>query len=204
MNWTIVKDFASEHRTWIIWIVVVLAALGGGFAAGTYLKPAKVVEKEKITYQEKIVYQDKIVEKIVEHTVYVKAQQTDVQRTVVEVVRPDGTVERNTTERDLSHSNTSKENDKQTVKVEIKYVDREVIKEVEKTKIVEAARPGWRVGAGVGYDVMTALDEPTRGIPGLQGFSVSLSAERRVIGPFWMGAWGTTTGLVGVQLSGEF
>ena len=71
MNWTIVKDFASEHRTWIIWIVVVLAALGGGFAAGTYLKPAKVVEKEKITYQEKIVYQDKIVEKIVESLVLV-------------------------------------------------------------------------------------------------------------------------------------
>jgi hypothetical protein len=39
------------------------------------------------------------------------------------------------------------------------------------------------------------------GMPGMQGAVVTAGADRRVVGPLWLGAWGTSQGAVGLDLA---
>ena len=197
------KTWAKEH--WVTIVVVVLLVLAAAYA-GHKLSPGaeRVVEKEHVVTKTQVEYRDRVVEKVVQKVVYVRQVQKHVKTTTVDVKKPDGTVEHKVEVTDLSHTETSNTADKVEVRTEIKYVDRIVEKTVDKLKIVEAYKPQWRLGAGAAYDVMFALGRGTRGVPGMDGFAVQVEADRRILGPFWLGIWGTTTGLAGLHVSGEF
>lgn len=185
------KKAISNRYVQLVLVAILLA--GGGYAFGRYGQPAKIIEKEKIV--EKIVYQDKIVEKIVKVMVQDKNRHTETTTTK----SPDGT----TVTKIITDTKTDTKTDTSDNKTEEKVVYKDRI--VEKEKIVEASKPGWRVGAGIGLSIpSTFLGEPQIGVPGLRGAVVEIGVDRRVIGPLWVGLHGNTQGTVTLGLSGEF
>lgn len=191
---TVVIEFVKKH--WKVALVVggVLLLLIG-YGAGAMKQP-RVVEKEviKTQVQDHIVYKDRVVEK----KVYVAEEQKHVRETTTTTKKPDGTVvTQTTTDTDVDnkkHVDTDKTEDQQ------KTEDKVITQVVEKTKLVDKELT-WRLGAGVGYSFPYTLGQGTLGIPGLNGWVVQASIERRIIGPVWMGLWGNTQGTFGLNAS---
>jgi hypothetical protein len=61
------------------------------------------------------------------------------------------------------------------------------------------SRPDWRVGLLVG----ATWKEPALKL-GDTPLVIGATVERRIIGPFSLGAWGTTQGAAGLSVAGEF
>lgn len=68
----------------------------------------------------------------------------------------------------------------------------EVVREVEVLREIRTPLPDWRVGAMIGVD----LSSP--------GPAYGLQVERRILGPIHVGAWGMSTGAVGIGVSVTF
>ena len=194
-----VKNTYSKHSRWLLPVTVLLLILGA-FGAGRLSAPSKVVEVEKIVEKvvEKVVVQEKVVEKIV----YKEAKREKTRTETTTTKSPDGTETTRTTEETETHTDTHVDSDKTNEKIVI--VEKEVEKIVEKEKLIESKKPGWRIGAGVGVSVPSLLGHQQLGVPGLQGAVIQVEADRRVVGPFWMGVFANTQGTVGLTLSGSF
>lgn len=189
------SGWLKEHK-WV-WICLLGALLlGGAYLAGRYTTPTKVVEKTV----EKIQYKDRIVTKTEIQKVYVQVQDKDRHKETTTVKTPDGTTTTRVVEDEKTKVTTK---DKEQ---EIKYVDRiqTVDRIVEKEKIVTMAKPNWRMGILAGVDVMTALGRTTQPIPQLGPVTLGLQAERRIVGPFFLGVWGLTSGQVGLNAAIEW
>jgi hypothetical protein len=193
------KSFFSDNRHWIIVTLIALALFGGGMAVGRYMLPPSTVVTEKVHE----VTKDKIVEKIVTQVekVYIHDAQTQqkIHRTIVEGVDPKGCKEKTTTE-DINVDSVVHDNTHDT---QVQYVDRVVEKWqdkiVEKEKKV-LTQPDWSIYAGVGIDIPSYLGQGQHGIPGLQGFVVQAGIDRRIVGPFWLGIFGNTESVAGLNL----
>ncbi len=186
---------------WVQLGTVGLLLLGLGYSFGRYAQPAKVIEKEKIVTQvvTKVEYQDRIVEKIVQVKEKEQARHTETTTTK----KPDGTETTTTVTDTKTDTKTDTNTDKSEEK--IVYKDRVVTQVVEKEKIVEGAKPSWRLGADVGLSIpSTFLGDPQIGVPGLRGAVVGIGAERRIFGPLWFALRGNTQGTVSIGLAGEF
>jgi hypothetical protein len=200
-----VKDFVSKHRNLTIVIVVILLLIGS-FLAGRYTTTPKVetkiVEKEVIKTVE--------VEKQVDTTKYWdntnkdEATKENVHTNTVKETKPDGTV--------TEHTITDTNLDHVVKEVEVKYVDRVVTveKEVQVDKIVTVEKtvkpilPDWEASIKVGASINN-LFNPTLGSP----LVIGLEVDRRVLGPFKVGVWGSTNTTfnqwqAGVSLGAEF
>lgn len=75
-------------------------------------------------------------------------------------------------------------------RVELREV--EIVREVEVDRFVRTPLPDWRVGALIGVD----LSSP--------GPAYGLTVERRILGPIHVGAWGLSTGPVGISVGAEW
>lgn len=189
------RAYLGEHKGKIMWVLAALLLLLAGYGAGRYAQPAKVVEKERVVtkVQEKIVYQDRVQEqKQVEQQVHVRKH-----KVTVTTKKPDGEQTTTTTE------DTSNDASKDTQDVRVEYRDRVVEKVIQQTvtkEKVTTRQPRWSVHAGLGVSIPHYLGQPTIGVPGLQGWVVQAGADVRVVGPFWLGAWGNTQGTLGGEL----
>lgn len=193
-----IKEFVVEHKWWFIGAGVVLLLLLA-FGSGFWAMPQKVLYKDKIVEKtvEKLVFKDKIVEKVV----YIQAKKEKKKTETTTTKKPDGTEVTHTVEHTDTDTDTTVNKDK-VVEKQV-FVDRIVEKIVEKEKLV-LNQPNWRVGAGVGVNIPYYLGQPEVGVPALRGAVIQLEADRRVIGPFWIGIFGNTQGTVGLTLSGVF
>src|SRR5690606_36221206 len=72
-------------------------------------------------------------------------------------------------------------------RVEVREV--EVVREVEGFREIGTPLPDWRIGAMIGVD----LSNP--------GPAYGLQVERRSFGPIYVGAWGMSTGAIGIGVS---
>lgn len=194
-----VVSFWQSGKKWIILVLGGLALLGGGYAMGRYALPAQVVVTEKVHE----VVKDRIIEKVVTQVekVYIHDQQQSqkIHRTVVEGIDPPGCKSKTTTE-DINVDTVVHDNTHDT---QIQYVDR--IVEHWQDKIVEKVttkltQPDWSIYAGVGYDFSAIGGIGQHGIPGMQGAVVQAGLDRRVVGPFWLGLFGNTEGVAGLNL----
>ncbi len=156
----------SLRGSYLPWIVGIAALFGVAFAAGRYSSPTPDVKEV-----ERIVYRDKVVEKIVTVTVESEAKRVVIYRE--RTTKPDGTI----TEREAEHVATDTK-----VKTDLSSVrDAETDLRRDTSKTVTASRPQWRVGALIGADLGFAPLSATLVVGG--------QVERRIIGPFSVGAW---------------
>jgi hypothetical protein len=179
-------------------IVLVLVFMLG-FGSAFYAHPAKVVEKEKIVEHTKvqIQYQDRIVEK----KVYVQVEKKHEHTETVQTKKPDGTVVTLTKQDADTNTGTNETTDSTATHTltEVKYVDRIV----EKEKLV-LRQPDWRVMVGVGYAFATLAGQPEIGLPSMHGLVVQAGADRRILGPVFVGVSLNTQGTAFVNLSAVF
>ena len=200
----------------VLGLLLLLAAFGGGRKTA----PDRIVEKEKVVFKENVVYKDKIVEKVVEKEkkVYVKDKSvgSDLDKKVHEeitvTVKPDGSKETKTI-RDIDTRKIVQVVEKTVEKVlDVRYVDKIVEKQVEKVVTrdvikevtITASKPQWRIGPTVGIDIMTILGQRVQPIPQLGPAVIGVTAERRILGPVFLGVYGNTSGQVGLSVNAEF
>ncbi len=143
-----------------------LVAFVLGCVAGWKQKPAEVKVQDRIVTKEVIKEVVKEAEKKTEAKTVDSSLQKRVHRETVETRAPDGTTTKKTTE-DIGVDRVVKD-------VEIRYVDREVVRTVEVEKKVDAAtttttkasQPQWRLSPMVGLDVTKVNFQ--QGLAGLQ------------------------------------
>lgn len=173
-------------RAWWPYLAAGVAVLVA-FCAGRFSAPVKVEER----LVEKVVVQEKLVEKRFEVAVKAEERVRVVYRD--RIVRPDGTREEREVERDESASSSA------TVAAKVREVERVVYRDREVVKVVESARPLWRVS------LLAGVDLPRLHHPQLLGpIAFGAQVERRLIGPAFVGAYALSSGQGGVTVGVEF
>jgi hypothetical protein len=197
--------FANSRYTWIGAGLLLLLLLA--FFGGRYSRPARVEVKEHT------VFQDRIVEKIVNHDVV----QTQAIHDVVEAkhvvtqiewrTAPDG--KQTVTETIRDQTKTSEETKDSRQSVSDTTASRTEDKKIEaiKTTVTTDARPNWLVGVQAGVNVPGAISGGLAGLTGtgiIKNGILGVSVDRRILGPLFLGAWGTTAGAGGISVRIEF
>lgn len=197
-----VSGFFQKYKAHLIVGVVCIVA---GVGTGWYAKPdvVKIEEKTKIEYVEKqvVVVQEKVQIVHVKDTTVVERW----HREKTETKTPDGTVVTKEIE-DKNIDTHTKENTETVKVVEVTkevVVEKEVVKEVK----IDPVLAQWHVGALVG--VAPRFDNPAT-----TPIMLGVEAERRILGPIWLGGWvmagspvtafGITNAAVGLKVAGEF
>jgi hypothetical protein len=171
-----------------------VSLLAIGYGAGRYTTPEKVVETEKLKVVE-VEKQVVVVQKEVEvKIVRVVEEKKDRVTTTTTETGKDGTskttiIEKEKTDTHVAEgsASTGKESSSSTTEKA-----KEVVKEV--VKVVENL-PEWNFGAGVGLELNTSILSGK-----LTPYGI-FSVEKRIIGSFYGGAWGTTNGALGLGVS---
>jgi hypothetical protein len=168
------REFLKKNKK--IVIPCVISFVLGVLLALSLMTPQKEIEykeKVKIEYVEKVEYKDRVVEKIVYDRSASKNQKVKVVTKYIE--RPDGTKE--TIKEEVAETV-----EHETVKVDqVKEQQTEIKKEVEVKKEIQieyAEKPAvknWHVNGSVGVDLTLV---PVYGV----------GVERRIVGPFFVGA----------------
>lgn len=194
-------------------LIVILLVCFGGLAALHYLFPQeRVVEKTEIheTVREVTKTEEfskelsKLREELKEAKTAMMNERYRKEKTWNKA--PDGTESSHEVEEKNISSVVTET--KESVKVQVVEVEKQVVvvqtntveRQVEVEKIREPALRNWRVSPMVGV----AFDAK----PGFNGVVYGAEAERRILGPVWVGVWGagntTVGGMVGVKASLEF
>lgn len=188
-------------------VVIGLALFVAGYSTGRYAVPAKVVVTEKVhevtVEKQVVVVQTKTEIQVVK--VHDATKEQKIHRVVAETTNKDGSTTKTTTE-DINVDSVVHDHD-QTNSTEVRYVDK--IVEKWQDKIVEKtttklAQPDWSVYAGVGISIPHFIGQGDLGVPGMQGLVVQAGVDRRILGPFWLGIFGNTQGVVGANLRFTF
>lgn len=195
-------DKLKEHGPKILLFVLVLVA---GIGIGWYVKPDVVKVEEKTKIVETKVLDEVLMEQEIAKRVKEIESHMEVKVVTKWVVKPDGTKE--TTETKETKTDTkekeTEDKSKETVKIvkEIEYKD----KIVEKTVTPVLAQ--WHVGALVG--VAPRFDSPAT-----TPIMVGVEAERRIVGPVFLGVWAmagspvttfnVTNAAIGLKVGFEF
>lgn len=168
---------------------IVLVALA--FAAGRFSKPERVVERtvEIESTRERA--------SEVAHESVAASEQVATHKEAETTFHPDGRV----VVREVVDSAAVREVVREVEVVRTVEVERVVIQERE--RLVESSRPAWRVALDLGVaDAPHRVDVP--GIPRYLPAIATLTAERRIAGPVWVGAWASSTPGAGLRVAVEF
>jgi hypothetical protein len=174
-----------------------LALFGGGYGLARYLTPNKVVTIDTTKEMEELKKLSQTLTEVVEQNKDFRTQISELKKSIHRethtLQRPDGNVETTKVE-DINVSQVVKEQevkfvDREVKTTEIHYVDRVETKEVVKEKIVEGRKPDWALTALVGTSAPTKLDLTP---PYLNPLVVGGVAERRILGPVFVGVWAIT------------
>lgn len=168
--------YIFKHHFTVCCLALVVAGIGGGIV-GRYLEAAQDIEEKTETITNTV-----YVTKTLIHREEAKTRVVIRDR----VVTPDGTVKEHVEEREETKTVEKTDTGTDT------KVDSKVLTEHHETTY----RPQWRLGLLGGAKV--SLSPP--------GASLVFGAiaERRLVGPFFVGAWGLSNGSVGASLSVEF
>jgi hypothetical protein len=165
--------------------VVAIGLFAGGYLSGRYITPPNTIVTEKVKEVEKqvVVTQTKTEIKVV--TIKEKTKKVTTHEQTV--TKPDGTVvaSKDTVEDEHvdTHSGTSVDSLNNTVAV------KEVVKEVEKTKVVFRNNQ-WLVGASLNYNLVSGYQNGFLNKASIDhAASVVLSANRKILGPLYVGGW---------------
>lgn len=178
MTWIIIQAFLTKYKTPLLCVAAV-GCVTGAFFTGRSSAPVKTVEVTKTVEVEKKVVETQV--QIVEKRIYVKDEARDVHRETVTVQQPDGTV--TTTEVVDDKTKTKETDDQSSSMASSTFTSEEKLKSSETLKIVDNRKPDWhlQVRGGAGALIQSPLS-----ITG----DVGIGVERRIVGPFFLGAYG--------------
>jgi hypothetical protein len=174
-----------------------MLAVALAYALGRYGVPERVVVTERVRVEQ------------VEHQVVVTQERVRVERVeVAQAARavhreqtttrqPNGAVQTRVVEderAEASRGTVERSQADTQARAESTRTEKE---DAQASRTVEAARPAWRVHALVGVRLSDVLG-------GKLAPAYGAALERRVLGPLSVGAWGLSTGTVGVSVSLEF
>lgn len=189
-----------DKRKWLIVACVLVVSHLLAFAGGRFLVPPKIVIQEQLKIVEVEHQVVAIQEKVRVEKIYMESENQRIHREEHTVAHPNGMVETRKSE-DINVEKVIKENG-------IQYVDRDIIKEVEKKveveKLVEKrieSHPDWKLSPLVGLDISRVMSNPTAP---QSAIVLGGQVERRVLGPVSAGVWGLSNGNVGVAVTVEF
>jgi hypothetical protein len=183
-------------KSWSLKLLPYLGVLVVGAGLGWKLKPDVVKVEEKVvekTVEKKDERIDEVLAKVSELSLQLDEAKTaqkneKYHKERTETRNPDGTVViKETTDKNVNSvvTETKKETEVKVVEVEKQVVvTKEVVteKQVFVDKIVTPVLPNWHVG-------LLAGAAPRFDSPASTPVMVGLEAERRLAGPFWIGAW---------------
>jgi hypothetical protein len=199
------KKFLSGR----VFLIILVAGLA--FGVGRCTGPTKIVETTKTV---EVQHEAEATQQKTDLTAVLKAIQntqvdTNKTRTIVRIVKPDGT--QITTEKDSSNQEkkVASQTDSQIKKDEVvntqKTVDTSITQ--EKTRIVETLRaPNWGVAlqAGTSLPGLVGGTVPKSYLPIPGNLVLGAVVERKLIGPLRAGVWVNTRLDAGLQLSVAF
>lgn len=187
---------SPENRKRIGIAIVLLVSHATLYGLGRVMAPEKlrVEEKLKVVEVEKQVVV--VQEQVRIERVYLKDEKQRIRREEYTLNHPNGLVETKKTE-DINIDSVVREQDvkfvDREVKTEtIKYVD----KEVEKLVVKEKPLPDWRISPMLGLQLGGGLSASQ--------LVYGVELQRRVAGPISAGAWGLSSGIVGINVGLEF
>lgn len=185
-------------RRWAAVAGIGIALLAGAFVLGRATAPVKTVERTRETERQTATARAEV------HQLDTRAQKADERKDVRTVVvtrwLPGGSVER--TERGEDKTTTRSEAQQATDLRAARVEERVVYRDREVVKTVELARPQWSVAALGGLDVAAALGDRGGLLPGHAVLGAVV--DRRLVGPVFVGAWGTSNGAGGISVRFEF
>lgn len=187
MSWAGVKAIVTrELPPWVLWLVLLVLLMLAYFGAMSYANPPTYHETEfKLTVVKRVEVQRVEVEKVR----YVERLQVKVVRetTPVVVVAADGgceTIGVATRETITDNSVTEVSGDRRAE--EKTRVDEE--RQEGKREVIKSGGPQWRVSLGVGASIVKPLLTITGPL------TLNTCGDRRILGPFWLGACFSTVG----------
>lgn len=193
------KAWPFVKKNWLAILIAVVMFAGGVALTKGFMKP-EVIEKIKT--------ETVVKEVTVEKKVYVKQKDSttdvskDIHKETTTTKYPDGT--------EVKHEVVDSDINKHKVETQIVYKDRIVEKQVEVEKKVEVIKEvkvqrDWRVGVDIGTNIPNfSMSKPFIGLGNEGNFTVGVKAERRVVGPVWVGASGYLNGSVMLGVAVEF
>lgn len=176
------------HLKWLAGGAAVVGLFVGGYALGIHAKPDRVVTHD--VEHVRLVEDTEARERVRELTQQLETFKRHTRSEHTTVTHVDGSKEEKViTDTHVDRINASR-SDSDVVKVESKHVDASRVTVSDKT--TERARPSWRLGPLVAFDLRT------------RGLSYGGQVERRILGPVSLGAFGLSTGVAGLSLTLEF
>lgn len=176
---------------------LLLFVVGG--LVGRATAPAHVEERVQIKTVEVEKIKTEWKDRIVIQKVFVKDAKKDVVRHEREVIRPDGTVEREKTETESTQSTTKTTE----ASVQEQTLAQESIRNTEQTVVSvkkQDAAPEWSFAVMVGASPRAGFMPPVLPPPVVVGVHV----QKKILGPVTFGAWVLTSPAVGVSLGAQF
>lgn len=174
-------------KTYALCAAAGFALLGGAFAAGRYTTPTRVeTETVEVVKEVRVAY-------TVYRTTEAVAERRNVRETTHTERRPDGTEVSVRETVDLTHIDTARTAEGESV------ARTETARTTDIRTVTEYRRPDWRLTALVGVQLRIA---PSTSLFGPVVYGGQL--ERRIVGPVYLGAWGLSSGVAGASLSLAF
>ncbi len=183
-----------------------LVLLTLSFAAGRYTAPTKLVESK--THTETVIKLQTIEQKVdtAELLKLVRDEMAkiakDVQKTTTKVTKPDGTIEETTVETDKSKIETGTKTTVDSSKTDKSDVHTHLLDEHLKLdqqfKSTETSSAKWSVGVLAGWQTLGAAPSFNL-VPTYDRLVVGVSVDHKLLGPLWVGGFGMSTGLLGID-----
>jgi hypothetical protein len=179
--------------------VLALLLFGVGGVVGRATTPVRVEERIQVKTVEVEKIRTEWKDRIVTQTVYVKDTHKDVVKTEKEVIRPDGTIEREKTEHEADQTVV----EVAQASAQEHFGSEDKIRQTVQTVLSEKKTipaPEWSVALMVGVAPRAGFMPPLGPPPLVAGVHV----QKRIIGPLNGGVWVLTNPSLGVSLGAQF
>lgn len=154
------------------YFIVSIVVLLSGIAIGRFTLPAKIVEKEKIVYQDRIVEKQVIISEV--------KKKSNKQYVKIEHIAKDGSRTTETRIIDLSTQNTASKASSE------KLQDTHITQDKEKVTINNTGS--------------TLVTLGVKANPSIIGMDYGILIHKKLLGPFWFGAFGYTDKSFGADI----
>jgi len=191
-------------------VFLAILVAGIAFGVGRCTTPAKVIESTKTTeiHHEMQTIQQKVDLNELVNAMKTMQVDTNKTRTIVKIVKPDGT--QITTEKDTSQQEKKTSSQTETKVAEVKTTDTQKVADStvvqEKTRIVESLKaPTWDFGVLAGINLPGTFGgtaPKSYGVPG--NYVLGAIVERKIVGNLKFGVWANTRLDTGLQLNWGF